>query len=447
MIQREILAKLQEWKDSEYRKPLILRGARQVGKTTVVNELGRSFDNYLYFNLEDENTRNVFEFNMPLTDKIRMLFATRQQVRRDGSTLLFIDEIQNSPKTISLLRYFYEEHPELHVIAAGSLLETAVDMKSSFPVGRVEYMALRPCSFREFISAVGKSHLFQIMEYPEFTVTIHSELMSLFNQYTIIGGMPEIVQRYADKGDLLAMDDIYETLLQAYRDDVEKYVFQNKLQDVVRFILEMGWRQAGSSITLGNFMDSQYKSVEVGDAFRLLEKAMLLELVYPTTSVMVPVMPQIRRSPKLIWLDTGLVNYAAGIRKEIIGAKDILDIWRGHIGEHIVAQELLALNYKVSQRRSFWARDRKESAAEVDFIYLLDSKVYPIEVKTGNNSSLRSLHSFMDDSPLDIAVRVWSGPFSVDEVYTIHKRKLFRLINLPFYLICNIEQILRNIEA
>lgn len=158
-------------------------------------------------------------------------------------------------------------------------------------------------------------------------------------------------------------------------------------------------------------------------------------------------MPQIRRSPKLIWLDTGLVNYAAGIRKEVIGAKNIFNIWRGHIGEHIVAQELLTLNHKVSQRRNFWARDRKESAAEVDFIYLLDSKVYPIEVKTGNNSSLRSLHSFMDDSPLDIAVRVWSGPYSVDEVYTINKRKQFRLINLPFYLVCNIEQILRNIEA
>ena len=444
MIKRRIIDELKEWKSGKYRKPLVLRGARQVGKTTAVNEFGRSYDNYLYFNLEDENSRDIFERNLPLDDMISLLYALQGQTQREGTTLLFIDEIQNSPKTVALLRYFYEKRPDIHVVSAGSLLENVVDVQTSFPVGRVQYMAMHPCSFSEFVTAMGKGHLLQIMDRPELTTSIHSELMSLFNQYSIIGGMPEAVQRYADDRDLLAVDDVYVSLLQSYKDDVEKYVRHDKLQAVVRHILATGWKAAGGSITLGNFMESHYSSKEVGDAFRLLEKAMLLQLAYPTASSTLPVIPQLRRSPKLLWLDSGLVNFAAGIRHEVIGAKDILDVWRGHFGEQVVAQELRAIRSSKGQETSYWSKDKKNSAAEVDFVWPVDSILLPIEVKTGINSHLRSLHSFIDDSPAAVGVRVWSGPFSVDDVRTTIRKKPFRLINLPFYLVGNIEGIVRR---
>ena len=440
MFRRNIISKLEAWKQDERHKPLILRGARQVGKTTVVNEFGALFDNYLYFNLERNENVKLFEMEIPLDDLVNMLFASLGKPQQKGTTLIFIDEIQNSPKTIALLRYFYEQRPDLYVIAAGSLLENLVDVKVSFPVGRVQYLALRPCSYYEFLGALGKNNLLAILsQKAEYTVAFHEQLMHLFNQYTIIGGMPEAVQQYADTQDVVAIEDIYETLVQAYKDDSEKYVRGNKLTDVVRFILSYGWAFSGETITLGNFANSGYKSREVGEAFRLLERAMLLELVYPMSSTQMPIIPETKRMPKLIWFDTGLVNYQAGIRREIIGSTEMVDSWRGHIAEQITAQELLTMEDRVGQHRSFWAKPN--NGAEVDFVFVHNSKLYPIEVKSGTNAHLRSLQSFMDNSDIDIAIRIWSKPYSADRVKT-PKGKEFRLINLPFYLIGRLHQVL-----
>lgn len=440
MFRRNIISKLEAWKQDKKHKPLILRGARQVGKTTVVNEFGSQFDNYLYFNLERNENAKLFEMEIPLDDLVNMLYASVGKVKKEGTTLVFIDEIQNSPKTIALLRYFYEQRPDLYVIAAGSLLENLVDVKVSFPVGRVQYLALRPCSFSEFLGAIGKNNLLAVLsQKAEYTVAFHEQLMHLFNQYTIVGGMPEAVQQYAETQDVIGIEDVYETLVQVYKDDSEKYVRGNKLTDVVRFVLSYGWAFSGETITLGNFANSGYKSREVGEAFRLLEKAMLLELIYPVSSTQLPIIPETKRMPKLIWFDTGLVNYQAGIRKEIIGSTDMVDSWRGHIAEQITAQELLTLDDRVGQHRSFWAKPN--NGAEVDFIFAHNSKLYPIEVKSGTNAHLRSLQVFMDSSGVNIAIRIWSKPYSVDKVKTIHGKE-FSLINLPFYLIGNLRSIL-----
>ncbi len=251
-----------------------------------------------------------------------------------------------------------------------------------------------------------------------------------------------MVNRYAETRDLLALDDLFETLVQAYKDDVEKYAQGNKLVETACFILSYGWAYAGETVTLGNFAHSAYKAREVGEAFRLLEKAMLLELVYPTSSVLLPIVPETKRMPKLIWFDTGMVNYQAGIRKEIIGATDILDVWKGHVAEQVVAQELLALTDKVGQKRAFWARSN--NGAEVDFVYHFDGNLYPIEVKNGHNAHLRSVQEFISRSLVDVAVRVWSGSYSIDTVRT-SSGKPFRLINLPFYLLGSLEHVLNEV--
>lgn len=415
-----------------------------MGKTTVVAEFGKAFPIYLYYNLDKQSDRELMEREMPLDSKLGLLFAHSSQAYHPEEALLFIDEIQNSPQTIAMLRYLYEEHPELCVVAAGSLLENVVDVNASFPVGRVDYLPMRPCSFVEFMSALGKDHLLTFIDTPEYSDVVHHELMSLFNEYVAVGGMPEVVAAYSSTHDLLAIERLYNQLLRGYLDDVEKYVRGKKLTDVVRLILMKGWQYAGRTITLGNLGNSGYSAREVGEAFRLMEKAMLLELVYPTASVTMPVMPQLRRQPKLIWFDTGLVNYAAGVRRDVIGAADILDVWRGSIAEQVVAQELLALNPRFGQGRSYWAKDGGGGSAEVDFVWTMDSCLIPIEVKAGNNSHLRSLHSFVDASPAPVAVRIWSGKFSVDDVHTTLKKKSFRLINLPFYLISQMENIVRR---
>src|SRR5574344_203898 len=440
MFERQIMTHLRQWKEKSNRKPLVLRGARQVGKTTVIDALGKEFDNYLYFNLDVDGDRALFERNIPLDDLIDSLFARLGMIKKSGSTLLFIDEVQNSPQTISILRYFKERRPDIHVISAGSLLENVVDVKESFPVGRVDYMALRPCSFYEFLNAMGKSNLRYFIDNPNQSVAVHDELMSLFNQYTIVGGMPEAVQEYANTRDVLALDDIYESLVQGYKDDVEKYVKRGKLAEVVRFLISNSWTKAGQVVTLGGFGDSDYRAREVGEAFRLLQKAMLLELVYPTTSVTVPALSEEKRQPKVVMLDTGLTNYQAGVRKELIGANDILDVWRGYLAEQVVAQELLTLNDKVSSRRQFWINGN--ASAEVDFVLTFDSHLFPIEVKSGRNSHLRSIHSFIDKSPIDIGIRIWSGTYSINDIQTTIGKKPFRLVNIPFYMIGNIEKIL-----
>lgn len=445
MFKRKILEKLEAWKKSNLRKPLILRGARQVGKTTIVNEFGLQYDNYLYFNMEKSENVKLFEMEIPLDDLVTTLFASVGKAQKPGQTLIFIDEIQNSPKTIALLRYFYEQRPDLHVIAAGSLLENLIDVKVSFPVGRVQYLALRPCSFYEFLGATGKNNLLAVLNgNPEISTAFHDQLMHWFNLYAIIGGMPEAVKIFAETRNIVALNDVYETLAQAYKDDAEKYVIGNKITDTVRFILSYGWAFSGETITLGNFANSGYKSREVGEAFRLLEKAMLLEMVYPVSSTSMPIIPETRRKPKLIWFDTGLVNYQAGIRQEIIGSTEMVDAWRGHIAEQVTAQELLSLDDRVGQHRAFWAKPN--NGAEVDYVINHASKLYPIEVKSGNNAHLRSLQVFMDSADIDMAVRVWSGSYSVDKVST-PTGKTFKLINLPFYLIGHIHEILEKVAT
>lgn len=440
MFKREIFSKLEQWASDKFRKPLVLRGARQVGKTTVVHEFGKSFENYLYLNLENPEAARLFKAPLPMNDLITLIYLQCHKVKVEGRVLIFIDEIQNSPEAVARLRYFYEEVPDIYVIAAGSLLESLIDTHISFPVGRVEYMALRPCSFREFLGAIGEEQLGLILSDPSMSSIFHERLMALFNIYTLIGGMPEVVQRYALQKDVLALNTVYETLLQGYRDDVEKYAKGNIQSDVIRYILNTGWAMAGQTITLGGFAGSSYKAREVGDAFRTLEKTLILELVYPVTETALPVIVDMKRAPKLIWLDTGLVNYAAGIQKEIFGAKDIMDAWRGMIAEQIVAQELLTLSDKVSQKRNFWIRNKEGAKAEVDFIWIDHSQIYPIEVKSGHNSHLRSMHSFMDRSPYHVGIRVWSQNFSVDKVTTVAGKE-FTLINVPFYQVGSLPAI------
>ena len=274
----------------------------------------------------------------------------------------------------------------------------------------------------------------------------HQQMMQRFNTYALIGGMPEVVAHYAIRQDVVALSGVYNQLLTAYRNDVEKYAGNNTQAAVIRYILEEGWAFAGQAITLGGFASSSYKARETGEAFRTLEKALLLELVYPTVGTVMPATSDLKKSPKLIWFDSGLVNYAAGIQKEYLLSNDLSDVWRGMAAEQIVAQELKALSNEIGQKRRFWVRAKRGSSSEVDFVYIYDETVIPIEVKSGHNAHLKSLHQFMEDAPHDIAVRIWSGNYSIDNVSTLNG-KHFRLINLPFYMISALPKMIMTLLA
>jgi len=432
MFKRNILDKLSLWAEKANRKPLVLRGSRQVGKTSIVNMFAQNFDDYLYLNLEDKRAKALFETDKTTSDLLTAIYLFCNKPRKQNRTLLFIDEIQHSPAAVARLRYFYEETPEIYVIAAGSLLESLIDTHISFPVGRVEYMAVHPCGFDEFLGALNETELAKAIKNCSIPDVLHSKAMDLFNTFTLIGGMPEIVAHYSRHKDVISLNSIFETLLAGYKDDVEKYARNELMRHIIRYILQEGWLLAAQRITLGSFAGSSYKAREMGEAFRTLEKTMLLELVYPTTNTALPLISDLKRSPKLFWVDTGMVNYVANIQKEVFGTKDILDVWRGEIAEQIVAQELLSNDYNVSTKRKYWVRDKKGSDAEVDLIIQIDSRIIPIEVKSGHNAKLKSLHIFMENSLAEIAVRIWSQPFSIDDI-TLPNGKKYRLYNVPFY--------------
>lgn len=441
MITRTLLNQLRDWKGRSNRKPLILRGARQVGKTTLVNEFSKDFPIYLRLNLENVADRTLFEQYDDIHELINAIYLFNRQLKQDVPTLLFIDEIQNSLKAVAMLRYFYEEAGYIHVIAAGSLLESLLDrQRISFPVGRVEYMALRPCSFLEFLDGIGEAFDANLVKSQEAS-PVHERLIRFFNIYTIVGGMPAAIMQYAENRDILSVTPIYESLLESYRDDAEKYAVNEIATRTIRHLLQVGWNYAGETISFEGFGGSHFKSREMGDAFRTVEKALLLELVYPTSETRLPVLPDFRKKPKLIWMDTGLVNYVAGIQTELFTSTDILDVWRGRIAEQITAQELLALDSRVSVKRNYWRRNKVGSEAEVDFVYPYNGKLIPIEVKSGHNAHLRSLHQYMEMAPHDLAIRVWSQPFSIDKVKT-PQGKEFQLINLPFYYLGILNDVL-----
>jgi predicted AAA+ superfamily ATPase len=441
MINRRVIKDLIIWKDDSLRKPLILRGARQVGKTTVVNEFSKEFDVFLKLNLELEVDRNLFESYNDVHELIEAIHLHCKKKVGGGTCLLFIDEIQFSAAAVAILRYFYEEVSNVHVIAAGSLLESLMETKKiSFPVGRVEYLMLRPFSFFEFLEGIGET--FDLETLSNFKADlIHDRMMKHFHRFTLVGGMPAAVVRYGLKRDLLSTNKIFESLLESYKDDIEKYASNDTTGKVIRHLVSTFWGYAGEQITFENFGASKFKSREMSIAFKIIEKAMLVELVYPTFETKFPLLADYRKKPKLICLDAGLVNFMAKMQEEVFMSQDIQDVWRGKIAEQIVAQELISNNYSVSETRHFWRRNKLGSEAEVDFVFPYKGRVIPIEVKSGQIGKLKSLHLFMDECPHDLAVRVWSKSFSIDLVKT-PKGKEFKLINVPFYYVSVLKEFL-----
>ncbi len=442
MFKRSILHQLRLWKDSVNRKPLILRGARQVGKTTVIDLFSQDFDQYISLNLEKPSDADLFSRELPVSDLYQAILLERNLPRIQGCVLLFLDEIQNSPEAIRQLRYFYEALPNIHVVAAGSLLEVALTQKQiGMPVGRVEYLFMYPLSFLEFLEATEEyQSLDALKEIPLAPVAL-PKLLGLFHRYVQMGGLPEIIASYQATGDIVSLRTIYQGLTTSFLDDIPKYARNETMKRVIHHCFEAAPFEAGDRIKFAGFGKSNYRSREAGEALKTLRQAMLVHLLYPATSTELPIVPDRRKAPRLLFLDVGLINFIAGLQGRYFEYSDLHSFYRGRIAEMIVGQELIAADPTAAENPVFWVREKRQASAEVDFLVQLGKFAVPVEVKAGAAGTLRSIHQFINRCPHSYAVRLYAGPLEIHHLKT-PEGKPFSLLNLPYFLAGQLDKYL-----
>ncbi|MCP4716160.1 MAG: ATP-binding protein, partial [Deltaproteobacteria bacterium] len=439
MFSRRISTELARWAESPGRKPLILRGARQVGKTVAARMFGERFDQFIEINLDAPGEADIFQRNLSVQNIFQAILLEKRAARDGGSILLFLDEIQSCPEAVESLRYFYETMPEIHIIAAGSLLEIALHQKNiSFPVGRVEHMFLYPLTFTEFLIAFNAEQAVEAFQTIPFPAYAHKGMLDYFHRYALIGGMPEVVDRYRASEDVTTLNTTYDSLLLSYIDDASKYARNTTMATILRHCIETAPLAAAQRISFAGFGNSNYRSREVGEALRTLQRAMLIYLLYPTTSVEIPMMPDLKKSPRLQFLDTGLLNYCAGLQDNYFHYDNLHAFYKGRLAEHIVGQELLAIDCSTHPKQTFWVREKSQSSAEIDFLVKHKGYSIPVEVKAGATGRLRSLHQFMDNCPHEYAVRLYAGPLE-KQAATTPSGKKFTLLNLPYFLASQIH--------
>lgn len=438
-ICRHIEKELLRWKDANERKPLILRGARQVGKTFSVAEFSKNFGHFVNLNLERPRERELFAgFNSGKELFERILLYKGIKVD-EKDTLLFIDEIQNSAEAIRSLRYLFEDLDSLRVIAAGSLLEVFSKQEGfSFPVGRVNSLFMYPINFQEFLEFKNPplaQKLFSLD--PVEKTDLHKILLQQFYEYAFVGGMPEALTVFLNTGSYSRLHDIYDSILMGYLEDVEKYASLAKAK-YLSHTIDRAPLYAGERITYEKFGDSSFKSREIKEAFDTLERALILYRALPSSSMRIPVLEKLRMAPKLFFLDVGLINFRIGFKEFFSEKQSLHQVYQGRISEQLAAQEIISQTYR-PPRLHFWVKEQGE--AEIDFLYPFKDLLIPIEVKSGPFGKLKSLSLFMEKNDHPFAVRVYSGENQIDQLQ-LPSGKKFYLHSLPFYLLPRLDEVL-----
>lgn len=411
MIQRTIQKTLSEWKDNAARKPLLVRGARQTGKTFIIEDFARSFYNSVTINFErNPEFKNIFNVNDPnqIIEQIGLL--TKKRII-PGRSLLFLDEIQECPQAIVSLRYFYEELPELHIIGAGSLLEFTLSAENlNIPVGRIQYLYMYPLSFAEFLHASGffqlRSHILRTGNLQNISQSVHDKLIEQLRLYYILGGMPEVVDAYLKNRDLNQCQMIQRSIVDTYRDDFAKYASQVKFKHL-RKIFSSVPAGVGNKFVYSK-VDPDTKSRELKEALLLLETAGILYRVRKSSGAGIPLESHANdRYFKVIFLDIGLMHAINGIRDELVLGENLTDIYKGALAEQFVGQELMAYaspHYK--DGLYYWAREEKNSHAEIDYLIQRNGRIIPVEVKSGPTGRMKSMKLYRDAYHPDLAVKI-----------------------------------------
>ena len=456
-MKRKIDNYLDAWVVNSQRKPLVIRGARQIGKTYSIRQLAeRKFKHYIEVNFErHSDLMEIFNTKNPelIITELSAYFSCSVV---PGETLLFLDEIQMAPNALASLRYFYEEMQDLHVIAAGSLLDhTLNEMQYSMPVGRVEYAYMYPLNFMEFITALDEKGLVEYIEkyriVHSFSPVLHKKLLSLLRLYYFIGGMPEAVRVYIETNDLSQVEKIHENILTSLQYDFAKYA-NLKQQQLLRQVLWYVATNPGKEIVYSKVVQGE-RGNQIKSALYKLQMSRLLHLVQMTRSADVPLTSLTSKEKyKPVFIDIGLANHLSGIRLKDI--KDLILMNEGAMAEQFIGQEFIAsLNPPyMDTRLYFWKREAKNSNAEVDYLLQKFNQIYPVEVKAGKTGTLKSLQIFLQMYNKKLGIRFNADLPSLGKdlkalvrMNNEAKTLSYDLLSLPLYLAGKTKKLLEEI--
>jgi len=431
MINRNINITLHNWKHETNRRPLLIRGARQTGKTFIVEKFAENdFSSHITLNFErNPEYKDIFTTLNPIEIIEKITLYTGKPIKQ-GETLLFFDEIQECPKAIMSLRYFYEEMPGQHIIGAGSLLEFTLKTEDfRMPVGRVQYLYMFPLSFGEFLDALGEESLHKfisdISNLAKLPESLHKKLIEYLRKYLIIGGMPGVVNEYIQTRDILKCQIIQRSIIDTYRDDFGKYTRQLKfryLEKIFKSVPSM----VGQKFVYTK-VDKSIKSRELKEAIELLETAGVIIRVKRTSGAGLPLEAGVKDNFfKLIFLDVGLMHAISGIYNQTIKEKDLTAVFKGAVAEQFIGQELIAVQTPyVRPTLYYWAREAKNSNAEIDYLIEKKGKVLPLEVKSGSSGRMKSMKMFLEIYDVEKGVKVSQDPYANNT----------NIVSLPFYSI------------
>jgi predicted AAA+ superfamily ATPase len=410
-LSRNIDKELTEWRKDELGKPLLIRGARQVGKSTAIRELSRQFDYFLEVNFEEQRqVHKLFEGDLTPKELCENLSVLYNVSIIPGKTLLFFDEIQACIPAISSLRFFYEKYPELHVIAAGSLLEFALIETPSFGVGRIRSLFVYPLSFDEYLAAIGEQLLLEAKR--KATVNkalaepVHQKLLSHLKRFLILGGMPEVVAAYVQYGDINRCGQVLDDLITSLKADFTKYKKQVPFLRISE-VFESVVQQSGGKF-IYNKAASEANHKQIKEAVDLLIMAGLVIAVTHTAANGLPLGAETNpKKRKLLLLDTGIFQRLLGLNiSEILFEDDFDAINKGAIAEQYVGLELLkSFSCYRQENLYFWHREAKSSNAEVDYVVQQQENIVPVEVKSGKKGSMQSLYLFMAEKKAPLGIR------------------------------------------
>jgi len=457
-LKRKQLSALSKWLGGTNRKPLVIRGARQTGKSTLVQLFAeRAQLSLAEVNLERyPELRFVFERMNPeqILNQIEALPAI-PAVR--AASLLFLDEIQAVPAAIGALRYFHEERHDIPVIAAGSLMEFALtEQRVSIPVGRVQYLHMGPMTFTEYLEALAESKLKESIDSYTFGVdlgpVVHKRLLELLRSYYFVGGMPEAVDVYAKSRKYSDVTPVHNSIIETYREDFQKYA---RSRDLARMqhVLNFAARNVGAKVKYSNVLKDA-RSSTIKQDIDLLSMARVISKVINTHASGLPLQADLQEKVyKLVFLDVGLMNAICGLGWNALSRLDDRQLVNeGAIAEQFIGQHLLELLADSPNRElTYWLREGRSANAEVDFVVAFDGRIIPMEVKSGGRGSLRSLHQFVREKHVPLAVRFDTNPPSIQDVSAGIQtgdgiaQVSYRLLSLPLYLVEKVADIVREL--
>lgn len=436
---RTIDTHLEDWSTEPGRKPLLLRGARQTGKTSSVRHLGASFELFLELNLERYADLALVRSCRSPDELLQALMARHNLLRLPARTLLFFDEIQERKEAVSWLPLFAEQRPEIAVIAAGSLMDVLLEKRDlAFPTGSVSFLSMAPMTFFEFLRAQERLVLAKLLlssaKAGAITTELHEQALDQLRDYFFVGGMPEAVSRWSLRHQKDAVREVQREIWQALAEDIRKYrsaIAVDELEaafDNLRHHYGQRFRYEGFA--------PGYKSEKMKAALEKLESAHLLTRVWPTSSLELPLEIRARSAPKLLPLDIGLAHQAFGTPYESLRQELPERVFVGRNAEIFVGQQFVA---KAGRRREplhFWISESSKANAEVDYLLSGKGAATPVAIRPGAAGTLKSLHLFLQRAGLAVAVRLHAGPLADErhEVKMEEGKLTYRLLSLPLYL-------------